>query len=120
MEKGDELGEAIENNGTRELVSLPDGAKRTGVKWIYKAKYNEEGKLEKHKVRLAKEYSQQHGVDYSKVFASVAGWDTIRTIIVVALIRGWFIFQLDVKIVFLHGELNEGVFTWLKGTESYF
>jgi hypothetical protein len=95
---------AIESNNTWELTNLPPGAKKNGVKWIYKTKYNEQGKIEKHKARLvAKGYSQQHGVDYNEVFAPVARWDTIRTILAIAAARNWYVFQLDVKSVFLHG-----------------
>ncbi|MCI83719.1 copia-type polyprotein, partial [Trifolium medium] len=51
--------ESIERNDNWELVTLPERAKRIGVKWIYKTKYNEKGKIEKYKARLvAKGYSQ--------------------------------------------------------------
>lgn len=103
--------QAIEKNETWELTTLPAGAKKIGVKWVYKTKYNENGEVDKHKARLvAKGYSQQHGIDYSEVFAPVARWDTIRSILALAAIRGWCIYQLDVKSAFLHGELTETVF----------
>ncbi|GAU22946.1 hypothetical protein TSUD_326740 [Trifolium subterraneum] len=102
---------SIEANNTWELTALPKGAKRIGVKWIYKTKYNEQGKIEKHKARLvAKGYSQQHGIDYNEVFAPVARWDTIRTILAIATASDWYVFQLDVKSTFLHGELDEEVY----------
>ncbi|PNX64094.1 copia-type polyprotein, partial [Trifolium pratense] len=63
---------AIESNDTWELTHLPAGAKKIGVKWVYKTKYNEEGKIEKHKARLvAKGYSQQHGIDYNELDETV-------------------------------------------------
>lgn len=103
--------EAIERNKTWDLVPLPAGSKSIGVKWIYKTKYNEKGEIEKHKTRLvAKGYAQQHGIDFTEVFAPVARWDTIRTILAVAAIRGWSVFQLDVKSAFLHGEIGETVY----------
>lgn len=40
---------SIENNNTWELVEFPHDGKKIGVKWIYKTKYNEEGKVEKYK-----------------------------------------------------------------------
>ncbi|GAU32260.1 hypothetical protein TSUD_53880 [Trifolium subterraneum] len=102
---------AIESNDTWELAELPSGAKKIGVKWIYKTKYNEQGKIEKHKARLvAKGYAQQHGIDYNEIFAPVARWDTIRTILALAAERGWYVFQLDVKSAFLHGDLEEEVY----------
>ncbi|GAU49517.1 hypothetical protein TSUD_300440 [Trifolium subterraneum] len=103
--------ESIERNDTWELVYLPREAKRIGVKWIFKTKYNENGEVEKYKARLvAKGYSQQHGIDFNEVFAPVARWDTIRTILAVAASQGWFVYQFNVKSVFLHGELQENVY----------
>lgn len=49
---------SIERNNTWELVEFPTGGKKIGVKWVYKTKFNENGKVEKYKVRLiAKGYS---------------------------------------------------------------
>ncbi|PNX60361.1 copia-type polyprotein, partial [Trifolium pratense] len=76
-----------------------------------KTKYNERGKIEKHKVGLvAKGYTQKHGIDYNEVFAPVARWDTIRTILALAAKESWNVFQLDVKSAFLHGELAEDIY----------
>lgn len=103
--------ESIEKNDTWELTDLPSGSKKIGVRWIYKTKYNEAGKVDKYKARLvAKGYSQQHGIDYNEVFAPVARWDTIRTILALAASKGWDMYQLDVKSAFLHGELVEDVY----------
>lgn len=64
---------AIKKNETWELTTLPVGAKRIWVKWIFKTKLNENGEVEKYKARLvAKGYSQQFGIDYIEVFALVA------------------------------------------------
>ena len=43
---------SIEKNGTWELTTLPYGAKRIGVKWVFKTKLNENGKVDKFKARL--------------------------------------------------------------------
>ena len=47
------------------LIDLPAGAKRTGVKWIYKTKLNEHGEVDKYKAHLvAKGYTTNtRGVD---------------------------------------------------------
>lgn len=67
---------SIEDNETWELVSLPNGAKVIGVKWVYKTKLNEKGEVDKYKARLvAKGFHQTHGVDFHEVFAPVARWE---------------------------------------------
>lgn len=43
---------AIKKNETWELTTLPAGAKRIGVKWVFKTKLNEKGDVDKHKARL--------------------------------------------------------------------
>ena len=41
----DEEIASIEKNQTWELVDLPNGRDVTGLKWIYKTKYNEDGSI---------------------------------------------------------------------------
>ena len=103
--------QAIEKNNTWELVELPKGMKKIGVKWVFKTKLNEKGEVDKHKARLVvKGYAQRQGIDYNEVFSPVARWDTIRMLLSLAALRGWEVFQLNVKSAFLHGELNEVVY----------
>jgi hypothetical protein len=92
--------EAIQKNNTWDLTNLPRDAKIVGVKWIYKIKLNEHREVNKYKAHLvAKGYTQQHGMDYTKVFAPVARMDTIRLVIALAAQKRWSMFQLDVKSV---------------------
>ena len=58
---------------------------------------------------VAKGYSQEHGVDYTKVFVLVARLDTIRVVISLAALKEWTIYQLDIKSAFLHSELSESL-----------
>ena len=85
--------------------------KKIGVKWVFKTKLNENGEVDKCMARLvAKGYAQQHGIDYTKVFAPVARWDTIRMIIALVARNSCSVYRFDVKSDFLHGDLNEAVF----------
>lgn len=102
---------SIEKNNTWDLMEFPKGAKKIGVKWVYKTKLNEQGEVQKYKARLvAKGYAQEYGVDYKEVYAPVARMDTVRMILALAAQRGWCVFQLDVKSAFLHGKIAENVY----------
>ena len=48
----DEEIKSIQKNDTWELASLPNGHKAIGVKWVYKAKKNSKGEVERYKARL--------------------------------------------------------------------
>ncbi|CAI7773186.1 unnamed protein product [Closterium sp. NIES-53] len=63
---------SIEENGTRELVELPEGRKAITSKWLFKIKSDADGKIERYKYRLvAKGYQQKEKVDCKELFAPV-------------------------------------------------
>jgi hypothetical protein len=49
-------------------------------------------------------------IDYEETFALVARYTSIRTIIALAASMGWKLHQMDVKIAFLNGEIEEEVY----------
>ncbi|GAA0163301.1 hypothetical protein LIER_19200 [Lithospermum erythrorhizon] len=58
--------DSIQKNNTWSFTELPRSGKSIEVKWIYKTKRDENGKIIKHKARLvAKGYSQKEGIDYT-------------------------------------------------------
>jgi hypothetical protein len=104
----DEEIAALERTGTWDLVPLPPHMTPVTCKWVYKIKTRSDGSLERYKARLvARGFKQEHGRDYDETFAPVAHMTTVRTLFVVASVRQWPIFQLDVKNAFLNGELRE-------------
>ncbi|KAG8479813.1 hypothetical protein CXB51_029308 [Gossypium anomalum] len=103
--------EMIHKNDTWDLVDRPDHKKVIGVKWAFRAKYNADGSLNKHKARLVvKGYSQQYGIYFMETFAPVARLDTIKLLFSLAAQKQWRIHQLDVKSAFLNGFLKEEIF----------
>ncbi|CAL8994959.1 unnamed protein product, partial [Prunus brigantina] len=59
---------------------------------------------------VAQGFSQEVGFDYEETFSAVVHHTTVRLIMSLASINGWSLRQLEVKNVFLHGELDEEVY----------
>ena len=106
----DEL-QALNKTHTWDLVDLPNGKKAMGCKWVYKIKTHSDGSIDRYKARLvAKGFTQEYGIDYEETFAPVARLTSVRSLIAVAAVRRWELFQMDVKNAFLNGELTEEVY----------
>ena len=75
------------------------------------SKVNSDGSVARLKARLvAKGYAQTYGVDYSDTFSFVAKRTSVRLFISLATTYSWDLHQLDIKNVFLHGDLQEEVY----------
>jgi hypothetical protein len=104
----DEEMASLYANATWESVASPKDKKVIGCKWVYKVKHNANGFVNRYKARLvAKGYAQIYGIDYEETCNPVAKMTTIRAIIVMAAAKGWSLYQMDIKNVFLHGNLQE-------------
>jgi hypothetical protein len=66
--------------------------------------------IDKYKVRLvAKRFIQKQNVDYFDTFSLVTRISSICILIALASIHNLFIHQMDVKTVFLNGDLEEEI-----------
>ena len=67
--------------------------------------------METYKARLvAKGYNQKAGIDYEETFSLVAMLKSIRILLSITAHYDYKIWQMDVKIVFLNGHIQEEIF----------
>lgn len=59
---------------------------------------------------VAKGLVQREGIDFEEVFAPVARMESVRLVLALAAKKGCLVHCMDVKLVFLNGELAEEVF----------
>nr|GEU43312.1 retrovirus-related Pol polyprotein from transposon TNT 1-94 [Tanacetum cinerariifolium] len=94
-----------------EPVPRPDKVMVITLKWIYKVKLDELGGILKNKARLvARGYRQEERIDFEESFALVARLEAIRIFLAYAAHKNMVVFQMDVKTVFLNGNLREEVY----------
>ena len=103
---------ALLNNSTWTLVSqLPAGRKAIPCKWVYKIKYDENGKPVRYKARLVvKGFMQKYGIDYNETYAPVMKYDSLRLLLAIATSLDLEIKQFDVDNAFLNALLNEDIY----------
>ncbi|GJX69199.1 ribonuclease H-like domain-containing protein [Tanacetum coccineum] len=102
---------ALVKNGTWLFVPRPIGVNMVRSMWLFKHKFHADGTLSRYKARLVANGScQQLGVDFDETFSPVVKPVTIHTVLSLAVSRKWPIHQLDVKNVFLNGDLSETVY----------
>ena len=102
---------SMSSNGVWDLEEIPKRAKTVGCKWVYKIKHDSKGNVERFKARLvAKGFTQREGIDYNETFSPVSCKDSFRIIMALVAHYDLELHQMDVKTVFLNGDLYENVY----------
>ncbi|KAA0052308.1 pre-mRNA polyadenylation factor fip-1-like [Cucumis melo var. makuwa] len=79
-------------------------------KWAFTLKYKSDGILDLYKARLVtKAFTWTYGIGYLEKFSPVVKLNTVRVLLSIAINKKWPLHQLDVKNVFLNGDLEEEV-----------
>nr|GFC42991.1 retrovirus-related Pol polyprotein from transposon TNT 1-94 [Tanacetum cinerariifolium] len=94
-----------------ELVPSRDGIKPLTLKWLFKNKHDEENTVIHNKTHLVvRGYRQEEGINIKESFDPVARMEAIKIFLAYAAHKGFTMYQMDVKMEFLHGSLKEDVY----------
>ena len=77
-------------------------------KWVFRIKKEHDGN-KRYKVRL-EGFQQKTGIDYTKIFSLVVKLTIIRTVLELVAKEDLHLQQIDVKMTFLHGDLDEEIY----------
>uniref|UniRef100_A0A2N9HTF5 Reverse transcriptase Ty1/copia-type domain-containing protein n=1 Tax=Fagus sylvatica TaxID=28930 RepID=A0A2N9HTF5_FAGSY len=106
----DEL-DALHKTHTWDMTTLPPSKSTVGCKWVYKIKTRADGSVERYKTHLvAKGFTQEYDIDYEETFALIACLTFVRSLLAVAAVRQWPLFQIDVKNAFLNSDILEEIY----------
>lgn len=82
-----------------------------GCKWLYKVKFNVDKFVERYNVKLvANQFSKKKWLNYHETFYLVAKIVSIRSLLALATLKGWYLHQFDVNNKFLRRDLNKDVY----------
>jgi transposase InsO family protein len=103
--------QSIMKNEVWEIVPRLKNKDVVSSRWLFKIKHVVDGSIEKYKERFVTHgFSQKEGIDYEEIFAPVARYTSIKTIIALAAKMKWKLCQMDVKTAFLNSVIEEEVY----------
>ncbi|KAL0347851.1 UNVERIFIED_CONTAM: Retrovirus-related Pol polyprotein from transposon TNT 1-94 [Sesamum calycinum] len=103
--------ESMSSNKVWTLVDLPKGFKSIRCKWVYKRNLGADVEVITFKARLvAKGYTQRPGVDFEETYSPIAMTKSIRILLAISTYYDYEIWQIDVKMTFLNGFIEEEIY----------
>jgi hypothetical protein len=107
----DEELDEIEKNETWKLVPRPKNKNMIGTKWVFINKFSKDEQVTINKeILVCKGYTQVEGVDFEETFSPISRMEEIRLILGFSCFKRIKVYQMDVKLAFLNGELEEEVY----------
>ncbi|KAE8885345.1 hypothetical protein PF007_g10650 [Phytophthora fragariae] len=105
--------ESLMKNLTWELVPRPKSTKNKRVNiltsvWVLVVKRDEKGVIQRFKARLAvRGFLQKFGIDYLTTYSPVVRIESVRLVMILALMQGLDCRHVDFVTAFLNGELAD-------------
>lgn len=111
MEAMQDKMKSLHETKTFDLVKLPNGKRALKNKWVFRIKHEEHGVHPRFKaILVVKGFSQKKGIDFDEIFSPVVKMTSIHTVLRLAASLNLENEQMDVKIAFLHGDLEEEIY----------
>ena len=105
----DEMDSLLKNK-TWDLCKFPTIKRALRNKWVYRLK-EEEGGKKRFKAKLfVKGFAQKKEIDFDEIFSLVVKMTSIHTILSIMATKKLHLEKLDVKTIFLHGNLDEEIY----------
>ena len=93
------------------MVSRSEDKSIVSSRWLYKVNQATDDSVEKHKAKfVVRGFSQVEGIDYDEIFAPIARYSSIRSILALSAQMGLKIHHMDVNTSFLNGIIEEEVY----------
>nr|GEU38533.1 hypothetical protein [Tanacetum cinerariifolium] len=107
-----ELGDLVKPANYKAALLDPESDKwLNAMNWLFKKNTDMDGAVHTYKAHLvAKGFIQTLGIDYKETFSLDADIRDIKILIAITAFYDYEIWQMDVKIAFLYGYLNEEVY----------
>jgi hypothetical protein len=102
---------SLHENHTYDLVELLKGKRALKNKWVFICKIEPNRLQPRYKARLVVNgFSQKKGIDFEEIFSPVVKISSIKVVLGLAANMNLEIEQLDVKMAFLYGDLEEEIY----------
>jgi hypothetical protein len=103
--------QSMHDNQVWNMVDSIDGVRPISCKWVFKKKTDKDKNVHIYKARLVvKGFKQIHGIDYDETFSPVVILKSVQILLAIAAYFDYEIWQVDVKMAFLNGNLTEDVY----------
>ena len=120
----EENNELLSQN-TFEIIDIPENIIPIKGRWVFKRKHinlnsyketyiTNKNKDIRYKARwVIQGFNQKLGIDYLETFSTTARTETWHLLLIIAVNKGWFIKQYDVKNAFIHANIDTKIYTIL-------
>lgn len=108
----------MHRNNVWEPTTKLDGIKPLKTKCVFIIKKDADITPVRFKAILVIGFIQKYAVGYEETYSPLTKLTTIRTVLAYGVHKDYHFHQMDIKTVFLHGELNENIYIGVPDCEE--